>query len=854
MRKETLEMKKLLSVFLVILMLVSVMPLSFSVYAAPADGEVLYENDFEDGDISDLRVIRGSKDRVYVEDGALVLNAMGVEFVSVLLPEELSEYDSCEIVANVTMTEARDSARWCSLMFRVQNSDYPYYHMCVRKNTKADNGVEFATRTQDNNWNVTHKNAGSAVIGQDKTTELKLRFYRSTVEEYVNGELVVTADTANGLDKGEMGITANYCTLRVHDIKVTYIDPSELVVSPASGAVLLENDTGVIGGYDLSEFVNSESELDAILKAEKKPHTAIFYVNEDLKATAENGYADFASAVEAAERLNGEIMPAFYVYNATVAAKLASELKSLKINDCFIISNDASAVSAARKAHSLCRGVLDLTEALKGKTELTDAELIKIRDDTNKAGASIAMIPAECATDKNVEYIIDRLVSVWIKGSISTVTDAYAIAAAGAHGAVTDNTAVMYDIFESYMEGNKLLRSPLVVGHRGTVKYAPENTIEGSELAYKNGADAIETDIYITTDGEIVCIHDGTTQRTCGKSLNVEGSTLAQLKELYANNEWKNNSEYKDVKIPTLDEYFEHFKDKDVQLFVEIKSTKPSIIPALVDLIKEYDIADQVSVITFHGAQVRRMKEACPEISCGLLCGNLTSGDGATSAMNVLSTVQPIYSTYNPSYGGHSDDFIVNANMRGTNVYPWTINGQNEFYDFFVSGYNGLTTDDSKLAVELAKTLTSSAYSIDILPGETHTVKASLETYGRKISDVSSKVRVILLDGADKVTVGEGNVLSFSAEGTYTYALEYEYRISRNAEYTIHTMPITVNVTAPAEETEESAETLGTAAADDTEADGTDPKNNTLTVILIAVGAVVLAAVVIFIIFSKKKK
>lgn len=852
-------MKKALSVILAALMLSSAFILSVpAAENAPKDGQVLYEEDFENGLPDDIRVIRGGEEKVTVEDGFLVLNAVGQEFVSVLLPEYLAEYDSCEITANVCMTEERDSARWCSIMFRVQNSDYPYYHMCVRKNSTLENGVEFAKRNNSNKWEVTHKSGAKAGLSATETTELKLRFYGSTVEEYLNGELVVTADSADGLTKGEMGLTANFCVLKVDSVKVTYIDESSIVSSPLAGSVELTNDTGVIGGFTLSEFAESKTDIENILKAEKKPQNVIMYVNEELQATAENGMVAYGDAIDCAEALNGEIMPTFYVYTVEAAEKLASALKSARINDCFIMSADGNAVTAARKAHPLCRGVLDMREALKGKTELTDKELIAIRDKTNLAGASIVMLPAECATDANVEYIIDRLVSVWVYGRISSVTDAYSIAAAGGHGAVTDNTAVMYDVFSSYMTGNKLLRTPLVVGHRGTVKYAPENTVEGSLLAYKNGADAIETDIYLTKDGEIVCIHDATTARTCGTNLNVEECTLAELKALTANNEWKSNKKYNEVKIPTLEEYFEHFKGEDVQLFIEIKSTKPAIIDKLVEQIVAHNIADQVSIITFHSNQLQRMKAAYPEISCGFLCSPLVSGsDGSSGAMNVLQTVQKLYSTYNPSYSGHSKAFIENANMRGTNVYPWTINDSNVFASYFAEGYNGLTTDDSKLAFDYAKNLSSSAYAFEVPVGGSHAVTASLETYGRKTSDVSADVRVILLDGADGVTVSEGNVLTFAKEGTYTYALEYEYDVNGKSTYTIHTMPVTVTVAAPAADTQGEATLPEASGTDGQTTDGSSApaqNNNTLIIILAVIGAVAIAAVIVVIVAKKNKK
>ena len=54
---------------------------------------------------------------------------------------------------------------------------------------------------------------------------------------------------------------------------------------------------------------------------------------------------------------------------------------------------------------------------------------------------------------------------------------------------------------------------PFLVAHRGASHDAPENTLPAFELAWKQGADAIEGDFHLTSDGKIVCIHDFDTKR-----------------------------------------------------------------------------------------------------------------------------------------------------------------------------------------------------------------------------------------------------------------------------------------------------------------------------------------------------
>ena len=68
-----------------------------------------------------------------------------------------------------------------------------------------------------------------------------------------------------------------------------------------------------------------------------------------------------------------------------------------------------------------------------------------------------------------------------------------------------------------------------VVGHRGASGHAPENTMAAFRLAVEMGASFIETDLHLTRDAHLVCVHDATLERTTGSSAAVKDLTLAQL-------------------------------------------------------------------------------------------------------------------------------------------------------------------------------------------------------------------------------------------------------------------------------------------------------------------------------------
>ncbi len=92
----------------------------------------------------------------------------------------------------------------------------------------------------------------------------------------------------------------------------------------------------------------------------------------------------------------------------------------------------------------------------------------------------------------------------------------------------------------------------VVVGHRGTVTHAPENTIAAIEKAIEFGADLIEIDIRETLDGHLVLMHDASVDRTTNGSGLISEMTLAEARQLDAGS-WF-DGKFAGERVPTLDE------------------------------------------------------------------------------------------------------------------------------------------------------------------------------------------------------------------------------------------------------------------------------------------------------------
>lgn len=114
-------------------------------------------------------------------------------------------------------------------------------------------------------------------------------------------------------------------------------------------------------------------------------------------------------------------------------------------------------------------------------------------------------------------------------------------------------------------------RRPLVVAHRGDAHRAPENTIAAFELAARAGADVIELDVQLTSDGVPVVIHDDRVDRTTTGHGAVRGHTWRQLAGLDAGS-WF-DPRFATERIPRLGAVVRWAADRGIRLLIEPKTS-----------------------------------------------------------------------------------------------------------------------------------------------------------------------------------------------------------------------------------------------------------------------------------------
>ncbi|MBN1852902.1 MAG: glycerophosphodiester phosphodiesterase [Pirellulales bacterium] len=150
-----------------------------------------------------------------------------------------------------------------------------------------------------------------------------------------------------------------------------------------------------------------------------------------------------------------------------------------------------------------------------------------------------------------------------------------------------------------------------IIAHRGASYDAPENTLAAFHLAWKQGADGIEGDFYLSSDGRIVCIHDKDTERVAGTKLIVSKTPFAKLRALDVG-AWK-GEKWRGEKIPTLKEVIETIPE-DKQFFIELK-TGPEIVEPLAKELESSPLqTEQIVLISFNEKTIAACKKRLPHL------------------------------------------------------------------------------------------------------------------------------------------------------------------------------------------------------------------------------------------------
>ena len=255
------------------------------------------------------------------------------------------------------------------------------------------------------------------------------------------------------------------------------------------------------------------------------------------------------------------------------------------------------------------------------------------------------------------------------------------------------------------------------VGHRGTAGLAPEHTMASYDLALENGADYIEQDLRMTSDGVLVVLHDEDLDRTTrGPAENCTGpvgeKTLEQVKTCdvgsFFNERYPDfaRDAYEGLKIPTLEEVFRRY-GTETNYYIETRSAEappgnPGIDASsgmeeeLLRLMDEYGLSEsaagswRVLIQSFVPASLEEIHAKDPSLPLVQLYSDEETGEAIRAD---LATAGEYAVGVGPSMDDVDRGLVEAAHAECLAVHPYTLLEEPDMREMIDLGADGMFTD-----------------------------------------------------------------------------------------------------------------------------------------------------------------
>ena len=241
---------------------------------------------------------------------------------------------------------------------------------------------------------------------------------------------------------------------------------------------------------------------------------------------------------------------------------------------------------------------------------------------------------------------------------------------------------------ESWFDGGAL-----VIGHRGASHEAPENTMAAFQAAVAAGADGVELDVHLTSDGVPVVIHDARVDGTTDGTGLVNDLSLAEIRRLDAGSRFGDTAAFAGERVPTLEEVLAAFGG---QLLVNIE-LKGQIRPQAVAqreatvgaLVRRLALQERVWFSSFKPYSLHQMRRVAPEIPCGLLYSPLSLGAAWLLPITPFEALHPHLTLAPPA-------FVKLAHRLGKRVVVWTVDDVVRGTSLLDAGVDALIANDPR--------------------------------------------------------------------------------------------------------------------------------------------------------------
>ncbi len=227
----------------------------------------------------------------------------------------------------------------------------------------------------------------------------------------------------------------------------------------------------------------------------------------------------------------------------------------------------------------------------------------------------------------------------------------------------------------------------MVLGHRGAMGLAPENTLISINTALTHNVDMLEIDIHLSKDKKLIVIHDEKVDRTTDGKGYVYELNSKYIKSLDAG--IKFSEKFKGQRVPFLEEIFDLMKDTDVRLNIEIKNGPifyNGIEKRIIELIDQYDYYNRIILSSFDHPALKKITQINKKIYTAILYGsNINNIEEYAEKLEV--------SAVHPHYYWATEELVKKMHSMNIAVNTWIINEIKDFKKYSKIGVDSIGTN-----------------------------------------------------------------------------------------------------------------------------------------------------------------
>lgn len=230
-----------------------------------------------------------------------------------------------------------------------------------------------------------------------------------------------------------------------------------------------------------------------------------------------------------------------------------------------------------------------------------------------------------------------------------------------------------------------------IIAHRGYSSQYPENTMLAFKKAVEINADGIELDARLTSDGQVVIMHDSSVDRTTNGSGIVREMTLQDIKALDAGSSF--GIAFENEPVPLLEEVFSALGNKtliNVELANYEEIDERSLADLVGDLIVDYHLEESVLISSFRFNNLVYIKDKHPTIPCALLANRGFKGFLARNVLTHSISVDGLH----PYYSDTTEALVNREHQCNRAVRVWTVDDVKEIKRLNSIGVDAIFSND----------------------------------------------------------------------------------------------------------------------------------------------------------------